>query len=194
VVVHEEAERAVDVVLDELGEARLATDEALRTANDVVAVGKEACGVGGGVGCDVQDVPDVFCDGERGPLEGKPKSGVFGGNGDVDFANLLALCGRVSGLEAGRQINELRLYDGFLMNEDEWRRKLWRWEALARVLNVSSSEEKSEADREIRSHEYKVGRSRACIVRSEGVGGKGNCRDICSSLPSTELPETRDRV
>jgi hypothetical protein len=102
VVVHEEAERAVNIVLNELREARLAVDEALRAADDVVAVGKQPGGVGGRVRRDVQDVPYVFCDGERGPLEGEAEGGVFGGNRNVDFADLLALFRRVSVLESGR--------------------------------------------------------------------------------------------
>lgn len=49
--------------------------------------------VGGGVGDYVEDVPYVFAGGERGPLEGEAEGGFFGGDGDVDFADLLALGG-----------------------------------------------------------------------------------------------------
>ena len=94
-VIHVESQRAVDVVLDELAEARFAAHVALWAADDVVAVGEQTGGVGGRVGGYVEDVPDVFCDGEGGPLEGEPEGGVVGRDGKVDFADFLALRGLV---------------------------------------------------------------------------------------------------
>lgn len=91
VVVHVEAQRAADVVLDDLGEPALAVEDALGGAEDVVAVGEQAGEVGGGVGGDVEDVPDVGDHGEGGPLEGQAERGGVGGDGDVEGAGSLAL-------------------------------------------------------------------------------------------------------
>lgn len=56
------------VVVDELGEAGVAADDAGGGADDVVGVGQQARGGGGRVREDVEDVPDVFGAGEGGPL------------------------------------------------------------------------------------------------------------------------------
>lgn len=91
VVVDVEAQGAADVVLDDLGQAALAVEDALGGAEDVVAVGEEAGEVGGGAGGDVEDVPDVGDDGERGPLDGEAEGGRVGGDGEVEGARSLAL-------------------------------------------------------------------------------------------------------
>ena len=61
-------------------------------AQDIVAVGKEAGEVSGGVAGYVEDVPYVGDGGDACPLEGEAQGGVVGGNGDVDCACFLALC------------------------------------------------------------------------------------------------------
>jgi hypothetical protein len=91
VVVHDEAERPVQEVFDEFAEPGFAAHKALGTADYVVAVGEQAGDVGGGVGGYVEDVPYVFGEGEGGPLEGNAEGGGVGWNGDVDFADFLAL-------------------------------------------------------------------------------------------------------
>ena len=67
--------------------------ETLGSADNVVAVGQEAGGVGGGVGDHVEDVPDVFCDGEGGPLEGEAEGGGGRRDGDGEGAGESALGG-----------------------------------------------------------------------------------------------------
>jgi len=51
-------------ILNKLPQSRFATDETLRTADDVVAIGKQACDVGGRFVNHVENVPDVFSKGE----------------------------------------------------------------------------------------------------------------------------------
>lgn len=93
VVVDVEAERAGQVVFDELAEAGFAAHDARGGADDVVAVGQQAGGEGGRVGENVQDVPDVFGAGERGPLQGEAEGVAGGGDGDREGAGALALIG-----------------------------------------------------------------------------------------------------
>lgn len=69
-VVDVEAEGAGVVVVDELGEAGVAADDARGGADDVVGVGEQARGGGGRVREDVEDVPDVFGAGQGSPLQG----------------------------------------------------------------------------------------------------------------------------
>jgi hypothetical protein len=69
VVVHDQAQRAVQKVFNKLSEPRVAADKAFRAADDVVAIWQEASYIGGRVGDYVEDVPDIFSEGERRPLE-----------------------------------------------------------------------------------------------------------------------------
>lgn len=80
------------MVLDDFREAALAVQDALGGPQDVVAVRQQASQVGGGVGRDVEDVPDVGDDGQGGPLQGEAEGGGVGGDGDVQGAGSLALC------------------------------------------------------------------------------------------------------
>lgn len=66
------------MVLDNLGQAALAVQDALGRAEDVVRVREEAGEVGRRRGGDVEDVPDVGDDGEGGPLEGEAEGGRVG--------------------------------------------------------------------------------------------------------------------
>lgn len=66
-------------------------EDALGGTKDVIAVWQEAGEIGGGVGGDVEDVPDVGYYGEGGPLEGEAEGGAVGGDGDVEGAGSLAL-------------------------------------------------------------------------------------------------------
>lgn len=86
------------MVLDNLRQPALTVEDTLGRAEYVVAVGQQAGQVGGGVGGDVEDVPDVGHHGEGGPLEGKAKGGSVGGNGDVEGTGSLALYKRREGL------------------------------------------------------------------------------------------------
>jgi hypothetical protein len=76
VVIHDESQRAIEKV---------------RAANDIVTVRKEARYVGGRIGSYVENVPDIFGERERRPLKGDAQRRVLGRDGDVSFANLLAL-------------------------------------------------------------------------------------------------------
>lgn len=58
------------MVFYQLTEAGFAVQDSLRGAEDIVAVGEEAGEVGGGVGRDVEDVPDCCDGGEGRVLEG----------------------------------------------------------------------------------------------------------------------------
>lgn len=58
------------MVFDEFAQAGFPVHEPFRRADYVVAVWEEAGGVGGGGGDHVEDVPDVFREGEGRPLEG----------------------------------------------------------------------------------------------------------------------------
>jgi hypothetical protein len=91
VVVDVEPQGPADEVLDELTQRRLAVQRALGAAEDVVAVGEEGGLVGGRVGGNVEDVPDVGGDGERRVLEGEAEGGRVRGDGDVEFLRPLAL-------------------------------------------------------------------------------------------------------
>jgi FAD/FMN-containing dehydrogenase len=62
VVVHEETQRAVQEILNQLRKSGFATHETFRGANYVVAVGKKTSYVCGRVWNHVEDVPDVFCE------------------------------------------------------------------------------------------------------------------------------------
>ena len=64
------------MVLHKLSEACFAVQDSLGGAEDVVAVGEEAGEVGGGVGGDVEDVPDCCDGGEGRVLEGYAQGGV----------------------------------------------------------------------------------------------------------------------
>lgn len=66
-------------------------DEALGTANYVVAIGEKTRIVGGRVRGDFEDVPDGLGGGEWGPLEGEGEGGRWAGDGEIDLANALAL-------------------------------------------------------------------------------------------------------
>lgn len=91
VIVNVQAQRAPDVVLNQLAQTPFAMQHALRGAQDVVAVGKQAGRVGGRVGGHVEHVPDVGDDGDGRPLEGQAEGGAVGGDGDVDGSCSLAL-------------------------------------------------------------------------------------------------------
>lgn len=91
VVVDVEPERAADVVFDKLAQATFAVQHALGGAQDVVAVGEQAGGVGGGVGGHIENVPDVGDDRDGRPLKGQAERGGVGGDGDVQGACSLAL-------------------------------------------------------------------------------------------------------
>ena len=64
---------------------------AFRGADNIVAVREQASEISGGVGDDVEDVPDIFCGGEGSPLESKTEGGGGCGNGDVENADALSL-------------------------------------------------------------------------------------------------------
>lgn len=68
VVVDVQPQGAANVVLDQLAQAAFTMEDALGGAEDVVAVGEQAGEVGGGVGGNVEDVPDVGHDRQRCPL------------------------------------------------------------------------------------------------------------------------------
>ncbi len=93
VVVDVQAQGAADVVLDQLAQAALAVQHALGGAQDVVAVGEQAGGVGGRVGGHVEHVPDVGDDRDGRPLQGQAERGGARGDGDVQGAGSLALWG-----------------------------------------------------------------------------------------------------
>lgn len=91
IVVDVQAQGPVDVVLDNLGQAALAVQDALGRAEDVVRVREKAGEVGRRRGGDVEDVPDVGDDGEGGPLEGEAEGGRVGRDREVEGAGALAL-------------------------------------------------------------------------------------------------------
>lgn len=83
-------------IFNEFAQTRLATHKAFRAADHVVTVRKQACYVGRRVGNDIENVPNVFGDGEWRPLQRNAQCGLVGRDGEIDLANLLALLG-VSG-------------------------------------------------------------------------------------------------
>jgi hypothetical protein len=66
---------------------------ALGGAQDVVAVGEQAGGVGGRVGRHIENVPDVGDDSDGRPLKGQAERGRVGGDGDMQGARSLTLSG-----------------------------------------------------------------------------------------------------
>jgi hypothetical protein len=69
VVVDVKTERAREVILHQLTEPRLAMDDTLRCADDVIAVRKEAGEIRWRIRDHIENVPDRFGDGKRGPLQ-----------------------------------------------------------------------------------------------------------------------------
>jgi hypothetical protein len=69
VVVHDQSQRPVEEVFDKFTETGFTTDETFGTADDIVAVGKQASYIGWRVGSYVEDVPDIFGERERCPLQ-----------------------------------------------------------------------------------------------------------------------------
>lgn len=71
VVVDPDSHRPSDKVLDELAQATLAIQRTLRTTEDIVTIWQKTGGIGGGVGGDIENVPDVSSKGQRSVLERK---------------------------------------------------------------------------------------------------------------------------
>ena len=91
VVVKPDAHRPTDKVLDELAQTTFAIQSTLGAAQDIVAVGQETSDISGGVGGDIEDVPDVGGESKRSVLEGEAeRRGVYR-NWDVQFPSPLAL-------------------------------------------------------------------------------------------------------
>lgn len=91
VVVNPDAHRPTNKVLDELAQTTFAIQSTLGAAQDVVAVGQEAGDISGGVGGDIEDVPDVGGESKRSVLEGEAERRRVYRNWDVQFPSPLAL-------------------------------------------------------------------------------------------------------
>lgn len=79
-------------VLNQLSEPRLASHEAFRATDDIIAVGQKTSEVGRGVWLHIKNVPHVFGARQWTPLQGKSECRVLGGNRDEEFADALAFC------------------------------------------------------------------------------------------------------
>jgi hypothetical protein len=91
VVVHDESQRSIEKVFDQFTEPGFTADETFRAANDIVTIRKKACHVGWRIRSYVENVPDIFGERERRPLKGDTQRRIHRRDGDVSFADLLAL-------------------------------------------------------------------------------------------------------
>jgi len=85
------ASRLVAHLLNQLCQAMFSPNDSFRAANDIVAVRQEPSIVGWRVRLNIENVPDVFCGRQRGPLEDNTKRGGFSWDWEEELADLLAL-------------------------------------------------------------------------------------------------------
>lgn len=83
-------ERGTDI-FDQLSESRFPADYTFRCSDDIVAVRQKTSVVCGGVGCDVEDVPNIFSNCKWTPLQRQTQAGCIGGQSDHDITKPCSL-------------------------------------------------------------------------------------------------------